>query len=380
MFCSANKKQVTAAAAAPPNIPVPSSTRAVVLQNYVSAEHALDLWPSPAGTFDVKEFPIPNPIPEDSLLVRTLYLSNDPGMGLLLSKSNKNDREDVSTLPLGTPFPTYAALARVVRVGGGEGRGPHKVGDIVEVFRSHWSEYVIVKKDKARPRKEIPGVNISSYLGALGISGGTAYFALMGVLKPKKSDTLVVSGAAGAVGNVAIQYAKKVLGLARVVGIAGTDEKCTWLKSIGADEAINYKSATFAQDLVKATPDKVDLYFDNVGGSILDEMLTRMKPHGRVCLVGAMARKHVNEPAVMNNYAEILLNRLVLEGFTANDYLDRMGEAEQALGGALRSGKLILHGAETLVDIQGRIEEIPRVWGGLFAGVNTGKLVTKVAD
>ncbi|EJD03065.1 NAD-binding protein [Fomitiporia mediterranea MF3/22] len=314
MVCSLNKKQETAAAA--PNIPVPSSTRAVVLQDYVSAEYALDLWPSPAGTKNSR-FPIQSQ--------RTRYF-----------KSNKNEQDDMSALLLGTPFPTYAALGRVAQIGGGKGRGHYK-------------------KDKARPRKEIPGVNISAYLGALGISGRTAYFALMGVLKPEESDTLALSGATGVIGNVAIQYAKKVLGLARVIGIAGTDEKCTWLKSIGADEAVNYKSTTFAQDLTKAIPYKKNLPISQV-------------------------MSKVNEPVVMNNYAQILLNRLILEGFTVNDYLDLMGEVEQAPGAVLCLGKLILHGAEMVVDIQGRLEEIPRVWGGLFAGVNTGKLVTKVAD
>ena len=121
----------------------------------------------------------------------------------------------------------------------------------------------------------MPGVSLSAYLGALGHSGSTVYWALKEVLKPKQTDTLVISGAAGyailflrvrltdsipsAIGNVTVQYAKKVLGVKRVIGIAGTDEKCNWVKSIGADEAVNYKSSSFVEDLVKATSESIDL-------------------------------------------------------------------------------------------------------------------------
>ncbi|EJC97501.1 NAD-binding protein [Fomitiporia mediterranea MF3/22] len=359
----------------------PTSARAVVLQNYVSAEHDIDLSFSPSGTFAVKETLIPNPLPEDSLLVQTIYLSNDAGLRLLLAESIKFEREDIVPLSLGSPFPMFKAIGRIVRVGGNDENGPHKVGNIVEIFQSYWADYVVVKKDKARPRKEIPGISISAYLGNLGISGATAYWALKGVLKLKETDTLVVSAAAGAVGNVAVQYAKKVMGVKRVVGIAGTDEKCKWLKSIGVDEAVNYKSPTFVEELKKATPDKVDSFFDIVGGTVLDEVMMLMKPHGVICAVGLMAHmKDAQAPVTMRNYGQILVNRLLLKGFTLNDYFDRLGEAEEALASAVVAGKLVLDGAETVVDIHGKVEEIPRVWNGLFTGANTGKLITKLAE
>ncbi|EJD02776.1 NAD-binding protein [Fomitiporia mediterranea MF3/22] len=360
---------------------IPTSARAVVLQNYVPESHELDLSSSPSGTFTVKEIPIPSPLPEDSLLVQTVYLSNDPYPRLFVEKSFKFEREDMVPLSLGTPYPLLGLIGRVVQVGGNDENGPHKVGDYVEVFQSYWADYVIVRKDKARARKEVPGVSISTYLGALGISGASAYWVLHGVLKPKETDTLVVSAAAGSVGNVAVQFAKKVMGVKRVVGIAGSDEKCKWVKSIGADEAVNYKSPTFAEDLKKATPDKVDSYFDNVGGPVLDEVMMRMKPHGVICAIGLMAlQKDPQAPVVMRNYSQILVNRLLLKGFTLMDYFDRLGEAEEALTLAVSSGKVVLDGAETVVDIHGNVEEIPRVWNGLFTGANTGKLITKVSD
>ncbi|EJD02773.1 NAD-binding protein [Fomitiporia mediterranea MF3/22] len=360
---------------------VPTVARTVVLQNYVSEKHGPDLSASPSGTFAVKEVPIPNSIPEDSLLIQTIYLSNEPGLRLLLQDSIKFGRAELAPIPLGSPVMWPAAIGRIVQVGGNETNGQHKVGDIVQILQSYWADYVVVKKDMVKLRKEIRGVPISAHLGNLGVSGATAYWALKDVLKPKESHTLVVSGAAGAVGNVALQFAKKVIGVKRVVGIAGTDEKCKWLKSIGADDAVNYKSPTFVEDLKKVTPDKVDLFFDNVGGSILDDVMMRMNPHGAICIVGRMAHmKDPQGPVVVRNYGQILVNRLSLEGFTLFDYVDRIDEAEEALTSAAALGKLVLNSAETIVDVHGNVEEIPRVWNGLFTGTNTGKLITKLAD
>ena len=131
--------------------PVPTSARTVILQNYASAEHDVNL--SPSGTFAIKDIPIPNPLPEDSLLVQMIYLSNDAGLRLFTEESIKFEREDLVTLPLGTPFPTFAAIGRIVQVGGNVENGPHKVGNIVEVAYPYWADYVVVKKDKAKLRK-----------------------------------------------------------------------------------------------------------------------------------------------------------------------------------------------------------------------------------
>ncbi|KAL5485127.1 QOR1_2 [Sanghuangporus weigelae] len=337
--------------------PIPVSARTVVLQNHVTPEHPLDLSFTSSGTFAVKDFPIPNPVPEDSLLVRT---------------------EDLVTLPPGTPFPAYVALGRVIQVGGKDDQ--FKVGDIVQVWYVYWADYIVAPKAKAKLLNPIPGASISAYLGALGSSGEIVYWALKGV-KPKETDTLIVSGAAGALGCVAVQYAKKVLGVKRVVAIAGTDEKCDWVKSIGADEAVNYKSPTFVRDLEKATPDKADLFLDIVGGSILDEVLMRMKTHGIICEAGAMAMMEKldhDEPVVLKNFPHILVNRLTLKGFTMNDYLDRdsLDEAGAALSEAAAAGKLVANGeAETVIDVDGQMEKVPIVWN---TGANKGKLITKV--
>ncbi|EJD02364.1 NAD-binding protein [Fomitiporia mediterranea MF3/22] len=355
----------------------PTSARSLVLQKYVDSD--ADLASTISSHFTVKDVPLPNPLPDDSLLVQTLYLSNDPAQRLWMHKPNEQSgaRTDMVSIKLGDPFQAFS-LSRVIQVGGNS--GSIKVGDIVEC-RSTWADYSVVKKDAVSVKKEVPGVSLSSFLGTLGISGATAYMALQNLLKPKPGDTLVVSGAAGAVGNVAVQYAKKVLGVKRVVAIAGSDEKCQWLKSIGADEAINYKRPTFVEDLIKATPDRVDSSFDNVGGNILDEVLTRMNPKGIIAAVGAISTYNdLDHPMTIKNYVKVVTDRVTISGYSVIDYWDRMPEAIEALTSAVVSGKLITDGAETVVDIHDRLEEIPRVWAGLFSGANTGKLITKLAD
>ncbi|EJD02362.1 NAD-binding protein, partial [Fomitiporia mediterranea MF3/22] len=327
--------------------------------------------------FSLKTVSLPNPLPDDSLLVKQLYLSNDPGQRLWMQDLGElsASRPEVAAVKLGEPFRTYS-LSRVIQVGGDS--GPIKAGDIVESI-TYWGDYCVVKKDSVYVKKEIPGFSLTSTLGSLGVSGATAYVALHSILKPRPTDTLVVSGAAGAVGNVAVQYAKKVMGIKRVVGIAGSEEKCKWVKSIGADDAVNYKSPTFAEDLAKATPDKVDSFFDNVGGKALDEVLNRMNPNGIIAAVGVTSTyNNIDHPMTVKNYVRVVTNSLTIHGYILANYLDRIPEATEALVNAATSGKLILDGAETVVDIHDRLEEIPRIWAEMFTGVNKGKVVTKL--
>ncbi|KAH8119339.1 NAD-binding protein [Phellopilus nigrolimitatus] len=346
----------------PPSIP--TTSRVVVLQNHIGK--AIDFSDSSSGTFTVKEVPIVSPLPDDSLLVQTLYTSNDPVQRLWTS-------------PVGSPMAAFT-LSRVVKVGGEVKEGESvKVGDLVDA-QTQWADYTVVKKDKVKVVEELPGLSPSIYLGVLGFSGLTAYFGLESVLKPKKTDTLVVSGAAGAVGNVVVQYAKKVLGVKRVVGIAGSEKKCEWLKSIGADAAVNYKSATFTEDLAKATPDKVDGFFDNVGGAILDEVIMRMNVQGHICACGAISTYTDHEKGmVLKNYMTLIVNRLTITGITVFGYMVQFEEGQRALADTVISGKLVVDGAETLVDVQGKLEELPRIWAGLFESANTGKSITKLA-
>ena len=211
------------------------------------------------------------------------------------------------------------------------------------------------------------------YLSALGMTGMTAYFALLDVGAPKAGETVVISGAAGAVGSVAGQIAK-IKGC-RVVGIAGGAEKCGLLTSeLGFDAAIDYKHEDLAAALKRECPKGVDVYFDNVGGEILDTVLTRITVGARVVLCGAISQYNSKEavkgPA---NYLSLLVNRARMQGMVVTDYMDRYAAAGQEMAGWMASGKL--KSKEHIVE---GLETFPDTLLKLFTGENFGKLILKV--
>jgi NADPH-dependent curcumin reductase CurA len=213
-----------------------------------------------------------------------------------------------------------------------------------------------------------------TYLGTLGMTGLTAYFGLLDVAKVKQGETVVVSGAAGAVGSAAGQIAK-ILG-ARVVGIAGGQEKCRWLvEELGFDAAIDYKNEDIRRALREHAPGGVDVYFDNVGGEILDAVLTRLARHARIVICGAVSQYNATE-AVQgpSNYLSLLVFRASMIGMVVFDYADRFGEAMGAIAGWMREGRIVSR--EHIVD--GGVEAFPEALLKLFAGENTGKLVLRV--
>jgi len=234
------------------------------------------------------------------------------------------------------------------------------------------------KKTASKVISPLPGLSPSVFLGALGGSGLTAYWGIIDVLKLRAGETLIVSGAAGAVGNVVIQLAKNVIGASRVIAIVGSKEKADYVRGLGADVALDYKSPHFEQELIEATPDYADAFFDNVGGEILDLVLTRLKRHGRIAACGAISTYNDRSKGSLKNYGEIVSNRLKLTGFIILDYLNRP-EGIQALISAFKEKKLLVTGGETIVEVSG-LEEIPEVWHRLFEGRNQGKLVTKLPE
>lgn len=228
----------------------------------------------------------------------------------------------------------------------------------------------------------------------------TAYFGVNDILQLKKGESIVVNGAAGAVGNIVVQYAKHVIGASRVIAIAGSDDKCQWLKEIGADVALNYKDKDFYQQLEKATEgvflllshvsklrsqlscscncyaDPPQCYFDNVGGEMTDFMLTRIAQFGRIAACGGISTYN-GEAKVIKNWTSLTKMSIKWQGFIVLHYLDRAGEALQALGGAIARGQ-IKTDRETVKRVP--FEEIPQVYNSLFVGANTGKLVTQIVD
>jgi NADPH-dependent curcumin reductase CurA len=212
------------------------------------------------------------------------------------------------------------------------------------------------------------------FLGTFGMPGMTAYFGLLDVGQMKEGDTVVVSGAAGAVGSVVGQLAKSRGG--RVIGIAGGADKCRYLvEELGFDAAIDYKSENVAQALAQHCPNGMDVYFDNVGGDILDAALTRLAVGARIVICGAISQYNNTTPVKgPSNYLSLLVKRASMKGMVVGDYYPRAGEAAAAFGQLAMAGKL-----KAREDIVVGLEQFPRAFNMLFSGENNGKLVLQVA-
>ncbi|MBW9213888.1 NADP-dependent oxidoreductase [Mumia sp. zg.B53] len=209
-----------------------------------------------------------------------------------------------------------------------------------------------------------------TWLGALGLPGMTAYFGLTDVGRLQPGETVLVSGAAGAVGSVAGQIAK-AMGCT-VVGIAGGPDKCAWLTSIGFDAAIDYKDENVLERLREVAPQGVDVFFDNVGGDILDAGLANLRRHARVVLCGAISAYNATSlPAGPRRYLSLLVFRASMTGFVVFDYEDRYPEAIDTIASWISDGSVVAR--ETVVE--GGVEAFHETWLGLFEGSNTGKLV-----
>ncbi|KAF9078814.1 NAD(P)-binding protein [Rhodocollybia butyracea] len=242
-----------------------------------------------------------------------------------------------------------------------------------------WTEQRVMDAKDVRPIPSLPGISPSVFLGALGGTGLTAYFGLKDVCKLEEGQQIIISAAAGATGNIAVQLAKNVFKASKVIAIAGSDEKCEWLKKIGADVALNYKSPSFHSALIPAArPSFVDCYFDGVGGDILDTCLTLVKKHGRVAACGAISIYN-GDSSALKNWALVFFRRITIEGFIVVDYYHRRDEAVNVLSTAVKEGKLVISEAETLVRCP-ELEKVPEIWMRLFSGKNTGKLITQVGD
>jgi hypothetical protein len=214
---------------------------------------------------------------------------------------------------------------------------------------------------------------VSRYIGALGIPGLTAYFGMRDIGRARPGDTVVVSGAAGAVGSIAVQIAK--IEGCRAIGVAGGPEKCAWLtQELGVDVAIDYKGGDLAAGLREATPDRIDVFFDNVGGEILDRVLARLAVHGRIVLCGGISQYNETSPWGPVNYLSLVTNRASMTGLIVFDYEARYAEAIDELATWIDEGRLVVR--EQIVN--GGIEQFHDTLLSLFAGENTGKLLLEL--
>ena len=310
--------------------------------------------------WDYVEEPVPSP-GDGEFLVKVLYISLDPAM-----RGWMNDiRSYVPPVGIGEVMRAGAVGEVIESNNDGFGVGDHVVGlfGLQEYAASDGGGAVKVDPSLAP---------LPTYLGALGMTGLTAYFGLLDVGAAKEGETVVVSGAAGAVGSVAGQIAK-IKGC-RAVGIAGGPDKCAWIvDELGFDAAIDYKNESVRKALRTHCPDGVDVYFDNVGGDILEAALGALNFRGRVALCGAISQYNATELKGPANYLSLLVNRARMEGFIIFDFFSRYGEATAELARWYSEGKL-----QSKDDVVDGLETFPDTFLRLFSGENVGKLVLKV--
>ena len=316
--------------------------------------------------FELRESEVAE-LEDGEFLVRNLYLSLDPAMRGWM-----------------TDLPSY-----IPPVGLGEVMRGGCVGDVVE-SRSEkfkegervlggfgWQDYTVTDGGGPIPATKIPdGVPPTLPLSALGLTSLTAYFGLKEIGQPQEGDTVVVSGAAGATGSAVGQIAKQWG--CRTVGIAGGPEKCAVVKEeFGFDEAIDYKAGDVSGALRKACPKGLNVYFDNVGGEILEAALANLAMHARVVICGSISTYNEMEelPPGPRNYMNLLVKRSRMEGFLVFDFVDRFDEAFADLGKWLMEGSFRYR-----EDIRDGLENAPAALTDLFTGGNTGKLLVKIAD
>jgi NADPH-dependent curcumin reductase CurA len=319
------------------------------------------------SNFDFVEVPVPS-LEKDQALVRNLYLSLDPTNRIWM-----------------TDVPQYlppVGIGEVMR-GGGVGQviesknSKYKVGDLISGLIG-WQDYLLITgNEKMAPQvlpKGLP-IPLTAMLGPCGTTGLTAYFGLLEIGQPKSGETVVVSAAAGAVGSIVGQIAK-IKGC-RVVGIAGTDEKCKWLTSeLGFDAAVNYKNADWKEQLKTACPNGIDISFENVGGEIMNYIISKLNLKARIVLCGLISGYNDGDVTKSQiSLTPILIKRARIEGFIILDYAARFKEGAMQLGQWVFQKKIKYK--ETIVE---GLEKAPEALNQLFDGDNTGKLMIKISD
>ncbi|KAL2864107.1 NADP-dependent oxidoreductase [Aspergillus lucknowensis] len=331
--------------------------------------------PSPAidpsltsGTFRLRTVPRPENVPARKVLVRVHYLSLDPAMRQWLTAK----RSYIEPVKIGDVM-RGQSIAQVVAVGS-ELRSKFEVGDWVTAY-SGWQEYAVLGENAVEKVVIPPGGRPTDALSVLGMTGLTAYFGMLEVGQPRAGDTVVVSGAAGATGMVAGQIAK-IKGAKRVVGLAGGRDKCDFLvKELGFDAAIDYKAPDWRKQLKEATPEYIDVYFDNVGGDILDACLARAARDSRFVICGAISQYNAAKPQGPTSFMNVISQRVTMKGFIVFDFAKQYPTALRDLASWLSQGKLKRKEHIT----PGGLRSAPKALVDLYGGANTGKMMIEVA-
>ncbi|WP_019811662.1 NADP-dependent oxidoreductase [Saccharomonospora halophila] len=312
--------------------------------------------------FSVVEVDVPSPGP-GQVLVRNTWMSVDPYMRGRMSTA----KSYVAPYEVGEAM-DGGALGEVIE-SNADGLAP---GDVV-LHALGWRTHAVV--DGARVAKVDPdAAPVSAYLSVLGMPGLTAYAGLFDVANFREGDTVFVSGAAGAVGSLVGQLAKRN-GAARVVGSAGSAEKVRWLTDeVGFDAAFNYKDGSVRDLLAEAAPDGVDVYFDNVGGDHLEAAIAQLNRHGRIAVCGMISQYNATEPApAPRNLSQIIAKRFTMRGFLVADHEDARPRFLRDVAPLVKDGRLTY--SETVVD---GITNAPQAFLDLLAGANTGKMLVRL--
>jgi NADPH-dependent curcumin reductase len=332
----------------------------------MTTNHTVRLIARPVGEpkrsdFQFADEPVPA-LADGQMLVKNLYLSLDPAM-----RGWMND---------GKSYIDPVKLGDVMRAGGlgqviESNNGRFQVGEHITGMTNVQTYSVTDGKGWAKADPTL--APLTTYLNVLGMTGMTGYFGLLESGQPKAGETVVVSGAAGAVGATVGQVAK--LKGCRVVGIAGGAEKCKIaVEKYGYDACIDYKNEEVRVGLKRECPNGIDVYFDNVGGDILDTVLTRINLRARIVICGAISQYNNTTPVKgPSNYLSLLVNRARMEGIVVFDYAAKYKEAILAMGTWLKEGKMVSH-----EHVEEGIDRFPEVLMKLFKGENFGKLLLKV--
>ncbi len=300
------------------------------------------------------------PLEDGMVRVENSWLSVDPYM-----RGRMNDvKSYVPPFEVGAPL-QGGAVGKVV-----ESRSPNlQPGDTV-FHMLGWREQAV---GKAEHFTKVPamGVPDQQWLANLGLTGATAYFGLLRVAEAKEGDVLFVSAAAGAVGSAVVQIAK-ARGMT-VIGSAGGAEKCEWVRSLGADAALDYRAGPVVKQLLEAAPKGIDVYFDNVGGDHLDAAFAAARQNARFAICGMIEGYNKGEPASFRYVMRIIAARIMLRGFIYTDYMAEMSDFYRDMGGWIASGQV--KSRETVLD---GVERVPEAFLGLFKGENMGKMLVKL--
>lgn len=318
----------------------------------------------PSGLPDMSNFDLrdiePRPLQDGMVRVENRWLSVDPYM-----RGRMNDvKSYVPPFEVGAPL-QGGAVGKVA-----ESRSPDlNVGDTV-FHMMGWREQAV---GEAKHFTKVPAMGVADeqWLGNLGLTGATAYFGLLRVAEAREGDVVFVSAAAGAVGSAVVQIAK-AKGMT-VIGSAGGEEKCAWVRELGADAAIDYKTGPIVRQLMDAAPEGIDVYFDNVGGDHLDAAFAAARNNARFAICGMIENYNAGPPPSFRYIMRVIAARIRMQGFIFTDFMAEMPDFYRDMGGWIAEGKV-----KSRETVREGIEAMPQAFLDLFSGGNIGKMLVKL--